>query len=50
MKIAEGLRRPEANADEGDAPGALPQRSAETQPSETDTGKNDDERQQIAPA
>ena len=36
LEIAEGLRRPEADADEGDAPGAFPERSAETQPGEAD--------------
>jgi hypothetical protein len=50
LEIAEGLDRPKAHPDEGDASGALPERSAEAQPREADAGKDDDERQQVAPA
>lgn len=47
LEIAGGLRRPEAHAHEGDAPGGLPERSAEAQPGDTDAGKDDDECQQV---
>jgi hypothetical protein len=50
LEIAEGLGRPEAGPDQGDAPGTLPERRADAQPGQADACKDDDERQQIAPA
>ena len=43
LEIAEGLRRAEADADEGDAPGALKKRRAEAQSRQADASKDDDE-------